>query len=331
LGEFVRNGIDLAVYDINKEGDSIKNTLVVEYADSKNDPKEGLAAFQKAMLADPAVVLVAMSSVAGAIAPIADERRVPLFATMVSSKDATENHPFMFRLFINADIDARLMATFAAKKGMLRIAVISVNDEMGASFSSVFQDTLAALGGQVVLHENFDKSATDFRDVAAKARSTPSDALYLLGYDKNLGQLARSLREQGVTQPFLSIATISQEPVMNTAGSAIDNTYFTSVRFDADAPGDELTMQFVNNYLAKYGKKPTYFSAFAYDAVMLIQKAIEIGGSSREQIVASLSSLENVEGVSGNISFGGKRDARFDMVIKKIEQGKVLVEEDAHE
>jgi branched-chain amino acid transport system substrate-binding protein len=276
------------------------------------------------MLSRPSAVVVAMSSVTSAIAPLADEQKVPLFATMVSSKGVTDNHPTMFRLFINADIDARLMAEFAAKtKGFKNVSIISVNDEMGASFSSVFTETFTAAGGKIATHESFDKAATEFRDVAAKIRAVPSEAVYLLGYDRNLGQLAKALREQGVTQPFLSIATIAQEPVRAVAGDALNNTFFTAVQFDAEAPSGMKAKAFVAAYEKRFGKKPTYFSAFAYDSVLLLAEAMHSKGTSSDNVVAGLQAIESFEGTTGTISFGGTRDARFPMTVKQINQGAV--------
>jgi branched-chain amino acid transport system substrate-binding protein len=324
LGEFCKNGMELAVEQANGSGGVSGQPLKLDFADSKNEPKEGVAVFQKAMLSRPSAVVVAMSSVTSAIAPLADEQKVPLFATMVSSKGVTDNHPTMFRLFINAEIDARLMAEFAAKtKGFKNVSIVSVNDEMGASFSSVFTETFTAAGGKILAHESFDKVATEFRDVAAKIRAVPSEAIYLLGYDRNLGQLAKALREQGVTQPFLSIATIAQEPVRAVAGDALNNTFFTAVQFDADAPSGAKAKAFVAAYEKRFGKKPTYFSAFAYDSVLLLAEAMHSKGTSSENVIAGLQAIESFEGTTGTISFGGTRDARFPMTVKQISQGAI--------
>lgn len=324
LGDFCRNGMQLAVDEVNAKGGVNGGQLQLVFADTKNDPKEGIAAFQKAMIAKPAAVIVAMSSVASAVAPLADSEKIPLFATMVSSKGATENHPSMFRLFINADVDARLMARFAAEKaGFKSVAIISVNDEMGESFSAVFSETLAASRGKVPIHERFDKAAADFRDVAAKVKSVPSDAIYLLGYDKNLGQLAKTLREQGVTQPFLSIATIAQDPVRAAAGEALNGTFFTSVDFDAESPRTPVAKSFVAAYKQGFGKNPTYFSAFSYDAVLLLAEAIRKKGPGREQVIEGLRGIDSFEGATGTLSFGGTRDARFGMLVKKIVDGAI--------
>ena len=325
LGEFCKNGMDLAAEQANAIGAIGGQPLKLDYSDSKNEPKEGVAAFQKAMLSRPAAVVVAMSSVTSAIAPLADGQKLPLFATMVSSKNVTVNHPWMFRLFINADIDARLMAEFAAKKGFKNVSIVSVNDEMGGSFSSVFTDAFTGLGGKIALHESFDKAAADFRDVAAKVRAVQCDAVYLLGYDANLGQLAKALREQGITQPLLSIATIAQAPVRAVAGDALNNTFFTSVKFDADVPDGPKAVAFVAAYEKRFGKKPTYFSAFAYDSVLILAETMRAKGTTAEAILQGLQSIASFEGTTGTISFGGSHDARFPMTVKQINQGTVSI------
>jgi len=319
LGDFVKNGMQIAVDQINSTGGIHGKSLDLSYADSSNIVKKGVAAFQQLALMNPAAIIVTMSSVTSAVAPLADDRNIPLFATMVSAKDATQGHPSMFRLFINADIDARLMAEFAAKKKkMKRVSIVAVNDDMGKSFSSVFTKTFTRLGGKVPIYEIFDKSASSFRDIAAKVAAVPTDAVYLLGYTRNLGRLAKALREQGVTKPFLSIATIAQEKVREIAGNALEDTYYTSVQFDAKAPISDKSKKFVDAYKSSFGKLPTYFSAFAYDSVLLLAEAMRSRGTSSSQVTEGLKEIKAFDGVTGTISFNKDRDAQFPMSVKSL-------------
>lgn len=317
LGDFCKNAMELAKDQVNRENGIAGSNLDIIFVDSKNEPKEGVSAFQKLQIEKPAAIVVGMSSVTNAVAPLADAAELPLFATMVSAKGVTDGHPMMFRLFINADIDARIMAEFAAtKKKFETISIVAVNDEMGNSFSDVFSKTFIGLGGKIVLKEFFDKNASDFRDIAAKVAATPTDAVYLLGYDKNLGQLAKALREQGVQQPFLSIATIAQEPVRLAGGASLHNTYFTAVEFDAQSPSGAKAKAFVAEYEKRFGNKPTYFSAFAYDTILILADAMRSKGTQPKQVAEGLRATQSFDGTTGSISFSGTQDARFPMSVK---------------
>ena len=175
MGDYCRKGIELAE---KHSGGAIEVTVY----DSKNDPKEGLASLAKARLTAPSAVISAMSSVSMSLAPVCEEARLPLMATTVSASRVTEGKAWMFRLFINADIDAKLMATFAKKHlDFDSIGVVSVNDEMGASFSKVFAATLIELGGNIAYAETYEKQQTDFKNLANIVASKNAKAIYWLG------------------------------------------------------------------------------------------------------------------------------------------------------
>lgn len=318
MGEYCRNGIDLASDGARAQGKSIQIT----YHDSKNDPKEGLAAFSKSRVDSPSAVIAAMSSVAMGLAPVCEEANIPLVATTVSAGGVTNGKEWMFRLFINADIDAKLMAEFATKtKGYKHVGITRVNDEMGTSFAKVFSETLTANGATVAFEETFEKTQTDFKSLSAKLATKQADAIYLLGYDQNLGLLARELRAAGIESQFLATATISQKPVVDAAVSAVEGAYFTSVLFDGANPHSEQSGRFVENYQKKFNAIPTYFSAFAFDAFALIAEASSMDGSSPNAVRDGIRKITNYEGATGTITIQPNGDALFPMIVKQLKSG----------
>ena len=325
LGEFCKNGFDLAVEKINNAGGINGKQLVLMYEDSKNDPKEGITAFNRLSMINVPVILTAMSSVASAQLPLAKEKKLVLFATTVSSKGFTEGNDWAFRLFITADVDAVTMAEYAyGNLNYKNVAIVSVNDEMGNSFTKVFTDKFTSLGGQIVLTEMFDKNETNYKNILTKLKQSNFDALYLLGYDNNLGVIPNQLRALSIKQPIMSIATISQDYVMKNASKALDGTYFTSTFFNPEKPMNKEAENFVAEYKTKYGKTPNYFAGFAYESVMLIAQAMKTNGLKSDQIRLGLLNIKDMNGVMGPVSIKVNGDASFPMSVKIIQTGKIV-------
>lgn len=327
LGEFNKNGMDIAVEELNARPNAPK-IYSVEYGDSKNDPKEGVLVFQQqASVQKLPIIVSAMSSVTGALAQPAAENNKLLMATMVSSAGITENQPNMFRLFVRADIDAKTMADYAVKNaGLKKAAILFVQDDFGASFRDVFKQNFEAGGGKVTVEEGFDRAATDFRAVLTKLKGADFDCLYLLGYERTMGLIPKQMRELGINQPVLSIGTLAQPYVMEQAGNAIDGSYFTSTEFDADNPKSDAAKNFVAKYEAKFGKKPNYFAAFAYDTVRVLARAVEDAGANSADAKAVADALRRIKdfpGAVGAITFEPNGDARFPMHVSQIKNGRV--------
>lgn len=325
VGEYVKNGIDLAVDEINSKSGIKGKKIVILYGDSKNDPKEGISIFNKFIsLAKVPTVISAMTSVTQAVTPIADSNKIVILATSVSASGITENSPWLFRLFVTAENDATTMANFASDKlKYKRLGVLHVYDDFGLNFSKVFTSTFEnrKKGNKVVFSEGFDKKTSDYRSILAKVKKKHLDAIYILGYDNNLGLLPKQMREIGITIPILSIGTIAQPNVIAQAGKALDGTYFTTTEFSADNPLTQEAVLFVEKYKAKYNKTPTYFSAFAYDSIMIVSEAIKNEGYSSDTIQKGLQNIKDFKGVTGVITIKPNRDADFKMVVKTIKKG----------
>lgn len=156
-----------------------------------------------------------------------------------------------------------------------------------------------------------------------KIKTNLPDAIYILGYDNHLGLLPKQMREIGINIPILSIGTIAQTNVLAQAGRALEGTYFTTTEFSTDSPQTQEAKRFVEKYKTKYGKDSNYFSAFAYDAIMIVTDAIKNKGYSSDGIREGLMNIKDFRGVTGVISIKSNRDADFKMVVKTIRDGKI--------
>ena len=325
IGDQIKAGMDIAVQEINSSDGINGKNLEIAYEDSKNDPKEGVSIFNRLVSTETTpIVISAMTGVTNAVIPIADSTKTVLMATGASASGLTDRSVYAHRLFITADLDAATMAKFAVQRLKLkRIAILQVHDEFGESFANIFKTKFQDASHKIVYREAFEKGTTDFRGLVQKLKNVSPDGIYILGYDNNLALLPIQIRQAGITVPILSIGTIGQPNVLAQAGVALENTYFTTTQFSADNPITPEAKRFVENYEQKYGKAPSYFSAFSYDAVHLLANAIKDGGYSSEGIRKSLNSGKTYHGAMGEIRIKPNRDADFKMVVKKIHDGVV--------
>lgn len=325
LGEFVRTGIIVATDEINAQGGINGRPLRVIIEDSKNDPKEAINVYRKLIASDKvSTVISSMSGVSNALVPLAENDRKVLFATTVSASKFAAKSPWVFRLFITADIDAATAARFAREKLNAKTAgILHVEDDMGKSFASVFESSFRDKGGSIVLAEAFSATTMDFKNIAAKLTGLKANLLYLVGYDKNLGILIRQLREAGVNIPMLSIATVGEPYVIQQAGLAVEGIYFTSTLYDPQNPRSEIVKQFVSKTESLTGKKPNYFAAFAHDSLIALCSALRgvSDPSDAESVRAWLSKMPPIDGMVGPVSFDKDGDAFFPMIVKQIKNG----------
>lgn len=312
IGQSIKKGIETAVA-LHPE------QVEIVFEDSQGSAKDAVASYNNLKLRyDPKNYIVALSSVTNALIPIVTGNDEILFSTCVSEAGITKKSDNLFRLFVNSDGDARPLADYAVESlGISRFAIVYVNDDFGIDYKNSFSDQIQKNNGVIALEESFERDEKEFRNLVTKlkANDTRFDAIYLLGYENNMGILVSKMAEQGIKKPILSIATIGQSIVREQIDKlpVIPDIYFTNtLLYDSNNVSKE-KLEFLENYKSKFNEDPNYFAAFAYDLTNILVHALETGNV-KESILA-----RTHQGVMGKIVFTEAGDAEFKMVIEKYE------------
>lgn len=133
LGTETKEGIDIAIEEINSASGIKGSPIKVIYHYSQNDPKEGVSAFR--VLTDiekTPVIISSMSSVTKAIIPIANEKKVVLMATVTATPKITELSEWVFRNYYTTDIQGEVLSRFIVNKiNIKKVGVLYLNDDYG--------------------------------------------------------------------------------------------------------------------------------------------------------------------------------------------------------
>lgn len=312
IGQSIANGLKIAEIENSK-----KVKLYIE--DCQGDPKLALSAYKKLLSTeDIKYYIPALSSVTNALLTDAERNNSLLFSTCVSSAKITLKSKNLYRLFLNSDGDARVMADFAIDSlHKMKFAVIFVNDDFGKDYYNTFKDQVEKKGGKIVFIENFERGSVDYKDVIIKLKVVQKnvDGLYLLGYDNNFGIFLKQFGENKLTIPIFSIATISQptvvEAIKENLGSLPKIFYTNTLLYSKVSTNNQIKEKFIANYMARFGEKPDYFAAFAYDWINVIANC------NPKNISKDILNKEFL-GVMGKIKFDSVRDAKFPVVIESL-------------
>lgn len=304
LGENVRNGMQMAVDDINAAGGINGRMLEIEFGDSRNDPKEGVSLMNKftSVHRFPAVVS-AMTPITAPLIPIAERHKTVLFATMVSSPTFADRSEYLFRCFTRAETEVPPLAKIAYEKlGMRKVVSLYVDDDFGKGYADYFKAEFEKLGGKIVGELPFARGGSDFRNTIAKVKSIKKDGIYLVGYDKAMGLIPKQIREMGIKTPILANASAATPVYIKIAGEAAEGITLMNFAFSTRAPRSEEGKQLVKKYKEKFGSTPLVLTVIGYDIVGLLAKAIRIKGYTADGIRQGLLAIKDYEGVIGKLT-----------------------------
>ena len=315
FGQYVKEGIDLSVEEINKKNTPFKFHII--YEDSKNQPKEAVAAYNKMLAIEkPYVVIAALSSVASALAPLAPKNKTVLLFVDVA-KPGVADGIFSFRLYPEASGTAGVISRFAALYlRAKRAGVIYINDDYGLASLKVFTKKFQSLGGKVIFTESYMLTQKDFKDIMIKLKNInpPPDVVYLNGYGPAFVKAVRQYREIGVQATLVADVAMGLPENLSQAGNAAEGVYFVDA---------EISPSFINLFRQRYGKDPSSDAAYAYDAIRILYKIRkEIPEWKPDYIRKALKKIKNFPGVTGPITFKPSGDAQLHFIVKKVINGK---------
>lgn len=327
-GEHIREGINLAVEDVNASGGVDGQPLKVIFADSATDDETGKAAARKLIEEDHVLAIIggATSSVTMAILEdVCDPAKVVLLSPAASSPSLSGKSPFFLRVYPSDTLEAARMADMAGKELRLRKLVIFAEaDEYGRGYKKALMDRYNRIKNREVIKVfNFMPGDRDFSAMIQKIPDLNPDGIFLIGYMDSVSALVNDIRAAGITIPILTAGSLTED-FPKLAGAAAEGVVFASPSFRVIGNQDKVE-QFIKSFVARYGREPGDYAAYGYDALRVMAQVMEGGNLSRTAIqLAIRTPASQYAGVTGNILFGNEGDVIASPTTFIINDGAVV-------
>lgn len=326
-GQMNKRGIDLAVEEINAKGGIAGRPLRLV---SRNDDGDGAkaAAIAGEFLANPEIVAVVGHVTSGAMVAAARvyDEGLPAVATTASTPDLSGASRFVFRVISSDSANGIALARFVRRRGIHRAAILFENTAYGRGLTDAFS---RAFDGEIVSADPIPSAdSADFEPWIAYLLSRRPELVFVAGTDASGRAILREARRRKLQATFIGgdgWAGIASDP-------AIAEGAFVGAPFTPEDARPE-AQRFVRSFRQRYQMAPDGNAALAYDATMLVARAIEQAGPRRSAIrgwVASLGAEHPFAGVTGPIRFLPSGDvAGKGIVVTQVRDGALLPVADA--
>ena len=253
---------------------------------------------------------------------------IPLVGVSCTSQAATEGASSYFRLCCNDSFQSGVMANLAYGMDLRKAAVLTqTGDEYSKKAGKTFAEAFKKLGGEVTEY-NFQLGQQNFRSLAADIASSGADFVYVLSGAFEAKYFINQSREEGLMCPILGPESWDSPLLLNDVTYNSRDVYVAS-EFDSDSTSDPDSVEFADRY-SKWLRKDSeriklnggndYTStsaAMAYDAYMLLVKAIETANSKDPLAIKTALQTLTYDGLTGNISFDEKGESVEKQVLIK--------------
>jgi branched-chain amino acid transport system substrate-binding protein len=324
-GKEARQGVELAIAEINAEGGLNGRPLRLIAEDDEGNPEKTVNAYKKLTSRNKVTIIIGSltSPCTLAITKLAQAQRVVLMVPASTTPSITDAGNYVFRACFVDSFQGTLGAIFAADNLKLRAAVLYDNaNNYSVGLKDNFEAAFRSRGGNIVASESYTTRDVDFNAQITKIRSASPDVVYLPDYYSTVSLIVKQLRAQGIDAPVLGAD--GWDGITENAGDEILNGFY-STHYNA-AANEPAVVEFVNAYRAKYRTTPFSFAALGYDSMRMIKDAIVRAGSIEGPAVRDALEKTNGSYVTGKVVFDEKRNPRksaFIIEIVKNQNGKL--------
>jgi branched-chain amino acid transport system substrate-binding protein len=324
FGISTRDGIAMAIDEANEAGGVKGKKLAVRVYDDQSKPEEAASAITRLITQDK--VLVVLGEVASsnslAMAPKAQDAKVPMISPSSTNPKVTEVGDYIFRVCFIDPFQGYVMAKYAHDELKFKDVAILTDKKSAYSegLTEVFQRKFTEMGGKLVGVESYAKGDTDFRAQLTNIKKRKPQGLYVPGYYQDVAVIAEQAKELGLKVTMMGGDGWDSAKLFELGGSAVDGSYVSN-HYSADDPSPRV-QEFIKKYQARYKTTPDSLAALGYDAARVaieaMKRATELTGPAiREQIAAT----KDFPGVAGTITLDEKRNPVKPAVVLKVEAG----------
>jgi branched-chain amino acid transport system substrate-binding protein len=336
LGDPEKKTAEMVVEKINKAGgiNGQKIDLIV-YDDESDATKCNLLA--KKLIAQDKVVAVIGPSVSGlslAVVPVFEKEQTPLISCAASYKIVRDEktgkpYPWIYKTPQSDSLAVEAIFTQMQKMGISKIAIISVTEAFGASGREELLRLAPTYKINIVADEKYGPKDTDMMAQLTKIKGLAPQAIINWSVGPSQVTVVRNWRDLGMEKiTFFQSHGFGSRKNIELAAGAAEGVFCPlgacniAELLPAGHPQKQVTMEYMNDYKAKYNESLSSFGGHAWDAMNLLADALKAVGPDKAKIRAYLETKKNFVGQHGVFNFsaddhnGLTKDA-FQMVVVK--------------
>ena len=306
LGVQERNGVQLAVAEINTAGGVDGHPIKLIVQDDLGTP-EGARAADRELIKSDVVAIIGHATSGQTIAglDVTNPAHLVMLSPSTSTSELSGKDDYFFRIADSVVDRAHKFAQhiFQGRK-IDRVAIIYDTDNAAytKAYLESFADKFQSLGGKVVAEGDFSsKAQPDFAPLLAKLRASNPAGLLIIAADIDTALLSQQTRLIDWPIPLFTTSWAQTETLINNGGRAVEGLEIEITGTLTSQTPDYL--DFKRRYQNKFGRAPSFGAALGYEAAKVLAVALQKTGGKAQGLVQALIGIKNFEGLSETFSF----------------------------
>lgn len=311
LGEPERNTAQMVVDEINNAGGVKGHPLELVVYDTTGDATKAVQLANKLIKDDHVLAIIGPSTTGEtmAVKSVTEREQIPLISCAAGSKITEPINPWTFKTAQNDGLAVAKIFENLQKRKISKVAILTVSDGFGSSGREQLKAQAVKFGITLAVDDTYGPKDTDMTAQLTKIRGSEAQAIICWGTNPGPAIIAKNVKQLGITLPLYMSHGVSSKKFIELAGDASEGIILPSGRVivadvlpATDAQKKSL-LAYVQGYKQKFGIEGDHFGGHAWDAVMLLKKAIEQGGTTPATLREQLEKISGFAGIGGVFSF----------------------------
>jgi branched-chain amino acid transport system substrate-binding protein len=275
FGEIEKNSYEIAREEINAAGAIKGRKIVLDYEDSQGKPEISRSIAEKLIdvKKQPVIFGEYSSSCSKAVAAVAEERKTPYLVVTGATDDITQqNYKYVFRMGpTNSYYAVGLMSFFKEVVKPKSIAILYESSDFGTSGAEDMVKHAEKAGMKVLVKEQYEKGAVDFKPILSKVKAARPDVIYMVSYVMDAALLMRQIKELRMDANLYAggAAGFAIPEFIQSAKDASEHVVTATLwTQQVKYPG---AVEFAEKYKKRHGDYPSYHGAEAYSALFIMK------------------------------------------------------------
>ena len=305
LGAPEARTLEMLVAETNKKGGVMGRQVQLIIKDSGASPEKAFS-FAKQLIEEDKVFAIIGPSTSGEtmkIKSVAEAGKTLLLSCAAAEAIVNPQAKYVFKT-PQKDSDAVIKIFQEMKKMKIsRIGVLSSNTGFGGAGKGQIEKLAPEHGITIVANEVYDKAASDLTAEVTKLKAANVQAIVNWSIEPAQAIVIKNARQIGLKVPIFQSHGFGNIKYVEAAGEAAEGVMFPAGRLlvvdvlPKNHPQKELLLKYTKDYESKYKDEASTFGGHAYDAFLILMKAIEQAKSTDTEAVRT--AIENLKGVVG--------------------------------
>jgi branched-chain amino acid transport system substrate-binding protein len=274
-----RDGVKIAVEEINAEGGILGKKIELGEYDTQTDPQVSRALVQKAIDEGAYAILGTIYSGSTMVNMlVAQQNSTPQFVGSESPSIVQKGNPFVFRTSSGSQKGIPALTTyFTGTLKAKKVGIAWVNNEFGKGGHDVFAAEMKKAGIDVVADVSSEQGQADYAADVVKLEQANPDAIFVYMNQEESARFLIEAKKQSLPMPLVGEVTLTEAKVVDLAGPAADGA-IAHVGLTAAATDIPGIGAFDKKFEDTFKRKPTHDAIKGYIGTWTTKYVTEMVG-----------------------------------------------------